>query len=186
MGLVRAKMYTIDDIMELPEGQRAELVDGEMHMMASPSTAHQMMVSFLHFEIRQYIQRKRGGCIVLPSPFAVFLERDIYTYLEPDLTVVCDRGKLDERGCHGAPDWVIEVTSPGSRQMDYLTKLLKYQRAGVREYWVVDLEKERVLAYFFEQGSIAEYTFSEEAPSFLLDGLRIDFSNWEGGSQGRP
>lgn len=182
MEAVRIAMYTIDDILALPEGQRAELVDGQMYLMAAPATIHQMMVSFLHFEIRQYIQRNRRDCIVLPSPFAVFLDQDIYTYLEPDLTVVCDRKKLDEKGCHGAPDWVVEIVSPGSMRMDYLIKLLKYQQAGVQEYWIVDIGKDRVTGYDLVQNTVEEHTLRDKVSSTLFAGLEIDFSAWEGHS----
>lgn len=68
----------------------------------------------------------------------MFLNGDDKVYVEPDISVICDRDKLTDKGCAGAPDWVIEVASPGSRKMDYFVKLFQYQAAGVREYWIVD------------------------------------------------
>ena len=75
------------------------------------------------------------------APFAVFLNADDKNYVEPDISVICDKSKLTDKGCNGAPDWIIEIVSSGSRRMDYYTKLFKYRTAGVREYWIVDPDK---------------------------------------------
>ncbi len=77
-------------------------------------------------------------------PFAVFLDKTDTNYVEPDISVICDKSKLTDKGYFGVPDWIIEIVSPGSRKMDYFTKLFKYHTAGVREYWIVDPEKNRV------------------------------------------
>ena len=98
------KYYTIDDIYNLPDGQRAELIDGELYMMAAPDTKHQRLVMELSFRIRDFIGRKKGSCEVFPAPFAVFLNADDDIYLEPDISVICDRDKLTDEGCKGAPD----------------------------------------------------------------------------------
>ena len=138
MALAQEKLYTIDDIYALPDGERAELIEGELYMMTPPGTTHQRIASFLHWAIRNYIQEQNGDCEIFPAPFAVFLNNDEHTYVEPDISVICDKSKLDEKGCNGAPDWVIEIVSPSSKRMDYFIKLFKYQKAGVREYWIVD------------------------------------------------
>lgn len=78
---------------------------------------------------------KNGNCRVLPAPFGVYIKNDDRHFVEPDISVICDKKKLDEKGCHGAPDWVLEIVSPTSGQMDYVRKLALYQAAGVREYW---------------------------------------------------
>lgn len=75
--------------------------------------------------------------------------------------------------CHGAPDWVIEIVSPGSRQMDYYRKLFKYREAGVREYWVVDPEKKAVVVYDFEHDAMEEYPFGAEARSGIFEGFSV-------------
>ena len=143
--LAQEKFYTIDDIYHLPEGKRAELVDGQIYDMAPPTRKHQEILSFLHAAIYNYITGNKGECKVYPAPFAVFLFADDSKYLEPDISVICDKGKLDEHGCKGAPDWVVEIVSPGSRSMDYYTKLSLYRSAGVREYWIVDPMKQIIL-----------------------------------------
>lgn len=171
-ALRKEKIYTTDDIYALPDGERAELIDGKIYYMAPPSTKHQMLVMDLSYQIKDYILRHNGACSVFPAPFAVFLNADDTNYVEPDLSIICDPHKITEKGCHGAPDWVIEIVSPGSRSMDYFTKLFKYQTSGVREYWIVDPVKQRVTVYFFEKENVEEYSFGSDIPV----GIYEDFS----------
>jgi len=172
-ALEKEKLYTIDDIYALPEGKRAELIDGEIYYMAPPSWRHQRISSYLHNEIYNYIKGKNGECEVLAAPFAVFLSEDGLDYVEPDLSVICDLTKLDEEGCHGAPDWIIEIVSPSSKPRDYMTKLFKYRTAGVREYWIVDSGKEMVTVYAFEKDTVEQYSFGEDVPAGIYEGFTI-------------
>lgn len=175
--LVQGKFYTIDDIYTLPDGERAELIDGQLYDMAPPNIRHQRILSFLHLEIGNYIRANEGACEVFPAPFAVFLFADGSKYLEPDISVICDKDKLDEHGCNGAPDWVIEIVSPGSRVMDYYTKLSLYREAGVREYWIVDPEKQTILVYDLGRAAApAIYSFADTIKVNIYDNLEIDFS----------
>ncbi len=151
MPLPKENTYTTDYIYSLPEGQRAELIDGVIYDMAPPNRLHQKLVMNLSAEIRNYIKKNNGSCEVYPAPFAVFLNKDDKTYVEPDISVICDKSKLDDRGCNGAPDWIIEIASPSSRKMDYSTKNTLYSDAGVREYWIVDSEKQRTTIYRYEE-----------------------------------
>lgn len=167
---------TIDDIYNLPDGQRAELIDGELYMMATPSRIHQKLVHFLDWTIGNYIHDKNGDCEVYPSPFAVFLNADNEIYLEPDISVICDKNKLIDEGCKGAPDWIIEIVSPSSRPMDYNKKLFKYRTAGAKEYWIVDPEKNRIMVYDFQRDTVEEYTFSDKVKAGIYDDFEIDFS----------
>ncbi|MCM1025706.1 MAG: Uma2 family endonuclease [Roseburia sp.] len=172
-ALKKEEVYTIDDIYALPDGKRAELIDGEIYDMAPPSTKHQRLVHFFDREIGNYIEERNGKCEVFPAPFAVFLNQDDINYVEPDLSVVCDPEKLDEKGCHGAPDWIIEIVSPSSRSMDYFRKLFKYQASGVREYWIVDPAKTRVMVYSFEKETVEDYPFGEEIPVGIYEAFTI-------------
>ena len=138
MPLLKEETYTIDDIYALPDGERAELIDGHMYMMAPPSRKHQRISTRLVSIIDRYIEEHKGKCEVYAAPFAVYLDERSNTYVEPDISVICDPDKLDDRGCKGAPDWIIEIVSPASKKMDYLLKLLKYRFAGVKEDWIVD------------------------------------------------
>ena len=152
------------------------LFDGELYMMAMPGRIHQRLVMELSFRIRDYIGSKNGDCEVYPSPFAVFLNADDKIYLEPDISIICDKDKLTDDGCNGAPDWVIEIVSPSSRPMDYNKKLFKYRSAGVKEYWIVDPEKNRIMIYDFERDTVEEYTFSDKVKAGIYEDLEIDFS----------
>ena len=176
MALLQENNYTIEDINDLPEGQRAELIDGKMYAMSSPGSQHQRISRVLLNEISYYIARKGGPCEPYHAPFSVFLNADNRNYVEPDISVICDPGKINGDGCVGAPDWIIEIVSPGSRQMDYSIKLFKYRNAGVREYWIVDWDKKRVFVYYFENDEIQEYGFSDRVKVNIYEDLFIDFS----------
>lgn len=165
--------YTIEYIYALPDGERAELIDGQIYYMAPPNTRHQRMLNYINTEINMYIRKNNGECEVFPAPFAVFLNDDDMNYVEPDISVICDKNKISDKGCQGAPDWVIEIISPSSRAMDYFTKLFQYQKSGVREYWIVDPIKQRVTVYFFEKELVEEYCFGEEVPVGIYEGFSI-------------
>lgn len=177
MALAERKEYTIEDIYALPEGVRAELIDGQIYYMLAPSTMHQRLLSLLVTQINNYIASNGGECEAFPAPFAVFLNEADAKYLEPDISVVCDKDKLNEDGCKGAPDWVIEIVSPGSRRMDYYTKLFKYRSAKVKEYWIVDYEKRLVNVYDFQNDNMEQYDIPGEVPVNIYNGkLRIVFN----------
>lgn len=178
MPLVKEKLYTIEDIYGLPDGTRAELINGHIYYMSPPSRNHQKIVSKLNQKIANYIDSHDGSCEVYPAPFAVFLENDHINYVEPDLSVICDKDKLDDKGCHGAPDWIIEVVSLSSRRMDYSIKLFKYRTAGVREYWIIDVEKNRIMVHDLSQEDIHEYTFNDSVPAGIYEDLVIDFNQF--------
>lgn len=151
MPLPQNKIYTPEDYWNLPEGKRAELVDGQLYAMAPPNRIHQKLISEFTQLIGNYIKSNSGKCEVYPAPFAVNLEADNKNWVEPDVSVICDKNKLTDHGCSGAPDWVIEIVSPSSRKMDYNIKNAKYAQAGVREYWIVDPAKERTTVYRYEE-----------------------------------
>lgn len=177
MDLAQDKTYTIEDIYALPDGQRAELIDGRMYMMAPPRRIHQELVGQFTKAIGQYIDAHGGLCKVYPAPFAVFLNADERNYVEPDISVVCDRDKLDEYGCNGAPDWIIEIASPSDSHRDYGIKLFKYRTAGVREYWIVNPMTRTVTVYDFEDVSgTDQYTFDDEISVRIYEDLTLRIS----------
>ncbi len=170
------KGYTTADIEALPDGERAELIDGEMFMMATPMTIHQRILVKLIFEIETFIRKNKGNCELLPAPFGVYIKKDDRNYVEPDISVICHEDKLDEKGCHGAPDWVIEIVSPSSRKMDYVRKTALYQETGVREYWIVDPKKEMVTIYEADRWDIPVcHSFSERIRVGIYKDLYLDF-----------
>lgn len=178
MPLSKERLYTTDDIYTLPEGKRAELIDGQIFDMAPPSTTHQIITGELYAAIRNYIRKNDGSRKPYISPFAVFLNEDDQNYLEPDVSVVCSPDKIDEKGCHGAPDWLIEVVSPATQSRDYGIKLFKYRTAGVREYWIVNPMKKIVNVYDFENEiGTGLYSFDDDIPVSIYPGFSIKISD---------
>ena len=177
MALAQEKTYSISDIYALPEGQRAELIDGQLYNMAPPSTAHQKISWKLHQTIANYISSQNGNCDIYAAPFAVFLNADDKNYVEPDLSVICDRSKINDRGCLGAPDWIIEIVSPSTQQMDYGIKLFKYRTAGVLEYWIVNPMLHTVTVYDFAHGKkTCQYSFEDNIPVCIYKNFNICLS----------
>ena len=178
MPLPQKQVYTSEDYWNLPEGQRAELIDGKLYAMAPPNRIHQELVMGLSAAVRQHIKDRRGDCKVYPSPFAVNLTANDKVWVEPDISVICDKDKLSDRGCEGAPDWIIEIVSPSSTRMDYFVKLFKYRTAGVREYWIVNPMKKAVQTYVFEDEEDSNlFSFDDKIPVYIFDGLTIKISD---------
>lgn len=178
MALAQEKIYTIDDIYALPEGQRAELIDGQIYDMAPPNTTHQRISHRLAWKIENYVQVKNGDCEVFPAPFAVFLNEDDKNYVEPDISVICTKNKINDKGCSGAPDWIIEIVSPSTQQMDYGIKLFKYRTAGVREYWIVNPVTRIVNVFDFEYDKCSmQYSFDDIIPVCIYEDLSIRISD---------
>lgn len=177
MPLPKEPVHVMDEIYALPDGERAELINGQIFLMAPPSRIHQDIAGRMYGTILQHINTNKGKCLPYIAPFAVFLDEDT-NYVEPDVVVICDTNKLDQYGCHGAPDWVIEVVSPSSRNMDYYTKLVLYRDAGVKEYWIVDPMRETVLVYLMEASEAPIlYRFSDCIAVSKLPGLEINIKD---------
>lgn len=178
MPQLKSDTYTSEDYWNLPEGERAELINGKLYAMAPPSLKHQDIIFSLSRKIADYIDSNNGSCKVVLAPFAVNLNADDETYVEPDISVICDPNKLTDRGCKGAPDLVIEVVSPSSRKMDYSTKNTLYSNAGVREYWIVDPEKDRTTVYRYEEDAAPTIIpFNQPIPVGIYTDLEITFSD---------
>lgn len=174
MVLPQEKIYTLEDIYALPDGERAELIDGCIYNMAPPSRVHQKISWKLHQTIANYISSKKGSCEVYAAPFSVFLNKDDTNYVEPDISVICDKDKLNDKGCTGAPDWVIEITSPSNPEYDYGIKLYKYRTANVREYWIINPSKRVVNVYDFEHEKLTNlYSFEDAIPVCIYEDLSI-------------
>lgn len=178
MPVPQERIYTSEDYWNLPEGQRAELIDGKLYTMAPPSFIHQKLLSELHYKILNHIKSKNGDCEVLPAPFAVNLNANNKIWVEPDISVICDKGKLSEHGCEGAPDWIIEIVSPSTSRIDCAVKLFKYRTAGVREYWIVNPMKKLVQTYIFEGEEDAHiHAFDDEILVHIFDDFTIKISD---------
>lgn len=170
------KRYTVADIEAKPETIRVELIDGVIYYQATPTYNHQKLLLFLNIEIGSYIRSHNGKCEVIQAPLALYLNQDSETYLEPDLMVVCDENKIHKKGIVGGPDIVMEVVSPSSKIKDYILKQNKYQKSGVREYWILDLKQELITIHRFETGMVELHGFQDKIAVSIFDDLEIDFS----------
>ena len=173
--------YTLDDYYALPDDRRAELIDGVIYDMSAPTTEHQLVLSGLSVLFANFIKKKKGPCIMLFAPVDVQLDCDNKTMVQPDLLILCDKSKVTKKCIKGAPDFVLEILSESTRKKDLFLKLHKYEEAGVREYWMADLQKKRVIVYNFEKDDIPKiYGMTEKVPVGIYGGeLVIDFAEVE-------
>lgn len=170
-GGKRPGEYTLDDYYALPDEDRVELIDGVLYNMSEPTSMHQVIAGKIYNKIDSYITNKKGKCVPIISPIDVQLDCDNKTMVQPDVIVVCDRDKFRKGVVYGAPDFIVEVLSPSTAKKDMGLKLTKYADAGVREYWVVDPKKERVIVYVMSEEdyyNIALYSFHDEIPVYIF------------------
>ena len=171
--------YTYDDYckLELPEGTRVEIIDGVIYEISAPSVIHQLIIGEMHIQFYTYIKKNKGKCVVLFAPVDVRLEYDKgdMTVVQPDFLVVCDKDKFsDNRSVQGAPDFVMEVTSPSTRRRDLNLKRQKYKEDGVREYWIADPESRTVIKTVFEgEEKTTIHSFEDDIPVYIYDGKLV-------------
>lgn len=185
MALPQENYYTVEDFYNMPEDIKAELIDGQLVYMVTPNTRHQRILSRLHLIIGNYINEKGGDYEVFLAPFGVQLHKADDTIVEPDISVICDPDKITERGCLGAPDWIIEIVSPSNPKHDYITKLSLYSNANVREYWIIDAEQGKIHVYDMRDNKLVlnHYTFHDKIKVGIYEDFYIDFSDFNLESQ---
>ncbi len=167
---------TLEQYEALPENRRAEVFDGVVYDMASPSQIHQTLSMELSNILYNYIKNKKGSCQVFSAPFDVKLSDKPLTIVQPDIMIICDKDKLDGKRCNGAPDFIIEIVSPGNPADDYIRKLYYYKNAEVREYWIVDPRRKMVTVNYFEGNMFnIQYTFDSTIKVNIYDDLYINF-----------
>ncbi len=173
--------YTMEDYYALPDDIRVELIDGQFFEMNAPSLIHQAVSMELSYHIKSFIRKKRGSCVVFVSPIDVQLDEDDRTMVQPDVVIVCDRKKLNKKCIKGAPDLVVEILSPSTKEKDMFLKQTKYKNAGVQEYWIIDTEKKHIITYYFGEADIPViYGMDAAVPVKIFRGeLIIDFSEVE-------
>lgn len=170
------QIITLEQYETLPEDARAEVFDGQIYYMASPSQEHQIISMELSTLLNTYLKSKKGTCRVFHAPFDVKLNDAPLTIVQPDLMIVCDKNKLDEKRCNGAPDFIIEIVSPGNPSDDYIRKPFYYKNAGVREYWIVDPRRKTVTVNYFEGNLLnVQYSFDSTIKVNIYDDLYINF-----------
>lgn len=175
--------YSYADYLTWPENERWEIIDGIAYMLAPPSPAHQEVSGELYRQFANYLRNK--PCKVYSAPFSVRLTKgnekkneEIKKVVEPDITVVCDKSKIDENGCKGTPDLIIEIISPSSVRRDKFIKFNEYESAGVKEYWIVDPSSKLVEVYILQKnkryGRPEIYTESDNVKVSIFPDLGID------------
>jgi Uma2 family endonuclease len=180
-----SKTYTYKDYQTWPDTPQMELIEGVPHAMTpSPSRLHQKIVVELIRQISTYLQGKE--CEVYPAPFDVRLaepdtsDEAVYNVVQPDISVICDPAKLDDKGCKGAPDLVMEIVSPSTVTIDYIKKLSLYERYSVREYWIIHPIDKIIMVYkLTEQGSYGRpdtYPIEDNIQVGIFDDLTISLA----------
>jgi Uma2 family endonuclease len=183
--------HTYGEYRGWPEDQRHELIDGVAYAMApAPSRQHQRLTFELAREIAEALEG--SGCEVNVAPFDIRLpegaeaDDDIVTVVQPDISVVCDPSKLDDRGCRGAPDWLAEVLSPGTAGHDQERKFVLYERYGVKEYWLVHPVDRVVTIYRLKGGAYGRPAVSELTGHSVCRACRNPKIDWERVVMGLP
>ncbi|QQK75262.1 Uma2 family endonuclease [Salicibibacter cibarius] len=176
--------YTYTDYLSWPEDIRAEIIDGIPFMHATPSRIHQEILSELHRQIANFLVGT--DCKVYPAPFHVVLglenedEKDSKDVFEPDITVVCDSAKLDDDGCKGSPDLVMEITSPSTARKDKIEKFNKYEQAGVHEFWIIEPQDKVVSVFTLDEkqrfGRPGVYSENDKVKVSIFADMVIDLN----------
>ncbi|MBK8453696.1 MAG: Uma2 family endonuclease [Thiofilum sp.] len=177
--------YTYADYQNWSEDERWELINGIAYAMTAPLRIHQSVVFEVGGQIRDYLKAQHAECKAYVAPFAVRLPKanqsddKTDTVVEPDIVVVCDKTKLDRRGCRGAPDWIIEVLSASTALKDMNLKRDLYEKQGVKEYWIVHPEERWVMVYTLnDQNSYGKplvLSMTEASTVLSFNGLSIDW-----------
>lgn len=168
---------TLEEYEQLPADTRAEVFDGILYNMSSPSQIHQSLSMELSTMLNLYLKSKKSSCKVFYAPFDVKLSEQPLTIVQPDIMIICDTNKLDGKRCNGAPDFIIEIVSPTNPSDDYIRKLYYYENTSVREYWIVDPRRKIVTVHFFEENILnIQYSFESSIQVHIFNDLFINFS----------
>lgn len=172
---VREPEYTVEEYFAIANCSEYELINGRLIKKNAPAAEHQITSLQICMAFYQHILENKGGCQVIPAPFCVVLNEEDAVVVQPDVSVICDSEKLKDGCCYGAPEIVVEIVSPGNWKYDYREKLCIYDEYGVREYWIVDLERDRVLVYDFENSIGPQLMpLNEEVHSNVLSGFSMN------------
>ena len=173
--------FTVADVEKIPEDQRYELIDGVLIKLEAPTFEHQRLSFLIAMQIASFAEEEECDCVVLQAPFDVQLDRDLKTLVQPDVLVICSEENVNKKRGVGAPDLCVEILSPSTRSKDQLLKRYKYEKAGVKEFWVVDPVYRCIIVYRFDQDEEEKiYSFEDQVPIGLCDGRHaVDFSKFK-------
>lgn len=174
------KQYTYSDYLLWQFSERVELIKGFIRIMSpAPNRNHQSISQNLNFKIFSYF--RNHNCSVFVAPFDVRLPIPIskksITVVQPDLCIICDESKLDEQGCNGAPDLIVEILSPNNSKHNVHTKFNLYEESGVKEYWMVEPTERMVLVYTLQNNKyigLKPFTEGEIIQSPLFPDMKIE------------
>jgi len=183
------KNYNYTDYLTFDENERIEIIEGRIYNMSpAPSRIHQEIIMEISYKIKNYIELNNGTCKVYVAPFDVILKNDdeniedSKNIVQPDISVICDKNKLTDKGCTGSPDMIVEVVSPFNPNNDCVRKLNLYDHYKVKEYWIVDPIKKNIFVYTLSDnayGMPEVYTFNDKIKVNIFDHLEIDFSTMD-------
>lgn len=179
------RKYSFADYLTWPEDERWEIIDGTPYMQAAPTRIHQEILGELFKQIAVYLTGR--PCKVYPAPFCVRLpqdheknENENENIIEPDISIICDKSKLDDKGCIGAPDLIIEIISPSSTKKDKIVKFNKYEKAGVQEYWIVEPDQKFISIFILQDnrryGRPEIFTEDDKIAISIFQDLIIDLN----------
>lgn len=184
---IENRIHTYADYLSWPDNERIEIIDGSPYFQAAPSRIHQEILSELHRQIANFLIGKE--CKVYPAPFHVVFDledeangwENSKNVCEPDISIICDKSKLDDSGCKGSPDLIIEIISPSTARKDKIEKFNLYERAKVKEYWIVEPQEKIVSVFTLEEnqryGRPDLYTEVDQVKVSIFDGLNIDLAS---------
>jgi len=193
LHLDQSKRYTYAEYLTWFDGVRRELIDGFIHFMSAPFEIHARLSQIINWFLESFVRQNKGACRIYHAPFDVrlpkkgeFADNKIYNVVQPDICVICDLSKLDERGCIGAPDLIVEVLSPSTADKDRKVKFDLYEESGVREYWIVDPKEKKVHIFLLQSNGKYDlgevYNCKQKAPVHIFEGLEIDLGELFEGS----
>ncbi|MEQ6359427.1 Uma2 family endonuclease [Thermoanaerobacter thermohydrosulfuricus] len=182
----REEVYTYEDYLNWPEEQRIELINGQIYLLAPPSRIHQKILLNIADQFYNYLKDK--NCEVYVAPFSVRFpvgneksDKEIKTVVEPDIVVICDESKLDDKGCKGAPDLIVEIISPSTGRKDKVEKFNLYEKHGVKEYWIVEPELKIVSVFTLQEnnryGRPEVYTEEDKIKVSIFENLEISLKD---------
>lgn len=183
---INNKVYTYYDYLNFPNDEFVEIIDGKIFAMSpAPSRIHQELIMEISAELRNYIKSNKGQCKVYPAPFDVVLinenenGNDSKNIVQPDISVICDKNKLNDKGCFGSPDMIVKIVSKFNPGNDYVKKLYLYEKYKVKEYWIVNPMKKNILVYTLTESGYNQpdlYTFNDKIKVNIFNNLEIDFN----------
>lgn len=173
----RKNVYTLKDFENISKKDAVELIDGVIYKLERTDIVYQQLAFEVSIRIREYMRANQEKGMIISAPVYIQLDKDEKTMICPAAAICCDKSKILPSHIYGAPDMIIEVALPCTRKMDIGLKLQKYLNAGVREYWIIDLEKKKIVVYYFEENDLPEiYDFMMRVPVRIFDGkCGIDF-----------